>query len=70
MHEQNHIQQCSEEESKEYIRSLIRGCNEAGLQSYVIRSSGMSVIHGAEKDVAMLGKWVKLVREVQKEQNR
>ncbi len=70
VHAQNHIQQCSEEESKEYIRSLIRGCKEAGLQSYVIRSSGMSVLHGAEKDRAMLGKWVKLVREVQKEQNR
>lgn len=68
VHAQNHIQQCSEEESKEYVRSLIRGCRDVGLRSYVIRSSGMSVVHGADTDLALLSRWVDLVRGVQNEQ--
>jgi hypothetical protein len=68
VHAQNHIQQCSEEESKEYVRSLIHGCRDVGLRSYVIRSSGMSVVHGADTDLALLSRWVDLVREVQNEQ--
>jgi hypothetical protein len=70
VHAQNHIQQCSEEESKEYIRSLIRGCREAELRPYVIRSSGMSIVHGAQTDLDMLARWVDLVREVQNENDR
>ena len=64
---QKHIQQCSEEESKDYIRKIIESCKEYSVSSYIIRSSGMSIVHGSEKDLQMLGRWVDLVREVQEE---
>jgi hypothetical protein len=66
---QKHIQQCSEKDSKEYIRKIVRDCKRYSVESYVLRSSGMSVVHGAEKDLNMLARWVELVREVQEEEN-
>lgn len=66
---QTHIQQCSEEESKEYVRKILRDCKKYNIDSYVLRSSGMSVVHGAETDLKMLARWVELVREVQEEEN-
>ncbi len=63
-----HIQECTEEESKEYVRTILRNCRENGVRSYVIRSSGMSVVLGAEEDLRKLGRWVDLVREVQSEE--
>jgi len=29
----------------------------------------MSIVHGAEKDLKMLGRWVELAREVQEEKH-
>jgi len=64
---QTHVQQCSEEESKKYIRGILEDCRKMGINKYVLRSSGMSVVDGAVKDVKKLGRWVDLVREVQEE---
>lgn len=60
-----HIQECSEEDSKEYVRGIIEDCGRNDIERYVIRSSGMSIIFGGEKDMKKLGRWVELVREVQ-----
>jgi len=62
-----HVQECTEEESKEYVRQILQNCREKGIRKYVIRSSGMSIVLGAENDVKKLGRWVELVREVQEE---
>ncbi len=64
---QTHIQECSEEESKAYIRDILTDCREAGINKYVLRSSGMSVVKGAGEDVKKLVRWVELAREVQTE---
>jgi uroporphyrinogen-III decarboxylase len=64
---QTHVQQCSEEESKAYIRTILEECRSSGIDKYVLRSSGMSVVDGAATDAKKLGRWVELVREVQKE---
>lgn len=64
---QTHVQQCTDEGAKEHVRKIIRHCKEASIQSYVLRSSGMSVVFGADKDLQKLARWVELVREVQAE---
>jgi hypothetical protein len=64
---QNHIQECTEEESKAYIRDILAECNDSSIGKYVLRSSGMSIVKGAEEDVRKLAKWVELAREVQAE---
>ena len=64
---QKYVQQCSEEESKEYVRRILESCREYSVSSYVLRSSGMSIVHGAEKDLQMLARWIDLIREVQEE---
>ena len=64
---QTHVQDCTEEESKSYIRDILSDCKEIGIDKYVLRSSGMSVVNGAADDVKKLARWVDLVREVQAE---
>lgn len=64
---QAHVQECTEEESKAYIREILSDCNKAGIDRYVMRSSGMSVLKGADEDVKKLARWVELVRDVQAE---
>jgi len=64
---QSHIQEASEEEAKEYIRSIVNECEQSGINKYVIRSSGMSIVKGGDEDVRRLARWVELVREVQAE---
>jgi hypothetical protein len=60
-----HLQESSDAEAREYVRGILRACREAGVGRYVIRSSGLSVLLGAEKDLARLTRWVQLVREAQ-----
>jgi uroporphyrinogen-III decarboxylase len=60
-----HIQECSEEESKSYVRGILDDCMENKIGKYIIRSSGMSIIFGGNEDMKKLGRWVELVREVQ-----
>ena len=67
VHAQRHIQEASEEEAKAYVRSILEDCRETGIERYVVRSSGMSVLGGAAADIRKLGRWVELVREVQAE---
>jgi hypothetical protein len=62
-----HIQEATEAEQKEYLRAILRACRAHGVQRYVIRSSGMSVLLGGEPDLARLARWVELAREVQTE---
>jgi hypothetical protein len=64
---QTHIQECTEQESKAYIREILIDCKKAGIDKYVLRSSGMSVVNGAADDVKKLARWVELAREVQSE---
>lgn len=64
---QPYIQACSEEESRGYLRRVLQACEAANVDRYVIRSSGMSVLLGAERDIRKLGRWVELAREVQAE---
>ena len=67
VHAQRHIQQATAEEAKAYVRSMLEACRAMGIERYVIRSSGMSVLGGAAEDIRKLGRWVELVREVQAE---
>ena len=67
VHAQKHIQEASEEEAKRYVRSILEDCAAMGIERYVVRSSGMSVLRGAATDSRKLGRWVELVREVQGE---
>jgi uroporphyrinogen-III decarboxylase len=62
-----HIQEAAEAEQKEYLRSILHACRVQGVQRYVIRSSGMSILLGGEPDLAKLARWVELAREVQEE---
>lgn len=64
---QRHIQEADEAAQKAYVRSILRGCRKHGLARYVLRSSGMSLLLGAEADLAKLARWVELVRDVQTE---
>ncbi|MBT3272718.1 MAG: hypothetical protein HN368_06165 [Spirochaetales bacterium] len=64
---QNHIQECTEEESKSYIRGILSECKEADIGRYILRSSGMSIVNGAQEDVKKLARWVELAREIQDE---
>lgn len=59
-----YVQECSEEESKEYVRTILNGCAQKGIDKYIIRSSGMSVVLGGKRDIDKLARWVDLVREV------
>ncbi len=62
-----HIQEASEADQKEYLRDILRACRAHGVQRYVIRSSGMSILLGGEPDLVKLARWVELAREVQGE---
>ena len=62
-----HLQEASDQEARDYVRGILRSCRQAGVKRYVIRSSGMSLLLGAEKDLARLARWVELVREAQGE---
>jgi uroporphyrinogen-III decarboxylase len=64
-----HIQEASEEEQKEYVRSILRACRASRVERYVIRSSGMSILLGGERDLDSLARWVDLAREVQAEKD-
>ena len=64
---QNHVQESTEEESKDYIREILAECKDSGIEKYVLRSSGMSIVNGAEDDVRKLARWVEIAREVQAE---
>jgi hypothetical protein len=64
---QKHVQECTEEESKTYIRDILSDCRDVGINKYVLRSSGMSVIKDAAEDVKKLVRWVELAGEVQAE---
>jgi len=66
---QRHIQEASEPEQKAYVRAILRSCREHGVVRYILRSSGMSLLLGGEPDLARLGRWVELVREVQGEKD-
>ncbi len=63
-----HIQEASEQEQKNYVRGILAACRQDGIQRYVIRSSGMSILLGGEPDLQRLARWVQLVREVQAEE--
>jgi uroporphyrinogen-III decarboxylase len=64
----SHIQEASEAEQKDYLRGILVACRESGIDRYVIRSSGMSILLGGEADIVKLARWVRLVREVQAEE--
>ena len=63
-----HIQEASEQDQKDYVRGILAACRQDGIQRYVIRSSGMSILLGGEADLQRLARWVHLVREVQAEE--
>ncbi|MGA2547333.1 MAG: uroporphyrinogen decarboxylase family protein [Rectinemataceae bacterium] len=64
----SHIQEASDAEQKDYVRGILAACRERGIDRYVIRSSGMSILLGGEPDIRKLARWVELVREVQAEE--
>ena len=61
----NHVQEAGEAEAREYVAGILRACRRAGVQKYIIRSSGMSVLLGAAADLKKLARWVELAREAQ-----
>jgi uroporphyrinogen-III decarboxylase len=62
---QPYIQECTEQESKDYILKLLADCRDERIKKYVIRTSGMSVLLGAQTDFNKLSRWVEIVREAQ-----
>jgi uroporphyrinogen-III decarboxylase len=62
---QKHIQNATDEEMRAYMEEIVACCREMELEKYVLRSSGMSVLLGAEDDLKQLRKWVEVTRRVQ-----
>jgi Uroporphyrinogen decarboxylase (URO-D) len=62
-----HIQEASEDAQREYLRSILGACRADGIERYVIRSSGMSILLGGEPDLQKLARWVVIAREAQSE---
>jgi hypothetical protein len=63
-----HIQEATEDEQRAYLRAMLSACRRDGIQRYVVRSSGMSILLGGEPDLAKLARWVEIAREVQAEE--
>ena len=67
---QPYVQECSEEEAKRYLLKMLAECSQRGLTKYVVRSSGMSIVFGADEDIRRLARWVDIAREAQNEVNQ
>ncbi len=63
---QKHIQQATDDDMKAYMENIVMGCQEMSLEKYVLRSSGMSVLLGAEDDLKRLRRWIEITRDVQR----
>jgi hypothetical protein len=61
------VQKATEEQIREYITETICACRETGLEKYVLRVSGMSLLLGAEEDLRKLQTWIRVTRAVQNE---
>jgi len=60
-----HIQNASEQQTRTYMEGILGTCRRHGLTRYVLRSSGMSQVHGAAEDIRQLARWVEISRDVQ-----
>lgn len=64
---QKHIQHATDDEIRTYMEDIVACCQEMQLKKYVLRSSGMSVLLGAEDDLKRLRKWIEVTRRVQEQ---
>jgi len=58
-----YIQMADKVETQQYINNQISECKQIGLKKYVLRSSGMSKLLGADIDLNKLRGWIELTRE-------
>jgi uroporphyrinogen-III decarboxylase len=61
------VQTASEDRIRQYITETICACQAAGMEKYVLRVSGMSLLLGAEEDLRKLQTWIRVTRAVQDE---
>ncbi|MCP4395813.1 MAG: hypothetical protein GY801_00675 [bacterium] len=64
---QAHIQNAADDEIRSYMEDIVACCQDIQLHKYVLRSSGMSVLLGAEDDLKQLRKWIEVTRRVQEQ---
>ena len=64
VHAQLHIQEAEEAHIERYMRDIVASLVKKSTERYVLRSSGMSMLLGAEEDLLKLRKWVEITREV------
>jgi uroporphyrinogen-III decarboxylase len=66
---QKYIQNSTEEATLDYMRNMVSSVKKSGIEKYVLRSSGMSIVHGVNEDIRRLARWVELSRKAQEEVN-
>jgi uroporphyrinogen-III decarboxylase len=61
---QQHVQEAEDTDVAEYMGDIAVSLMKKGVERYVIRSSGMSILLGTDEDLRKLRKWVEITREV------
>ena len=62
---QKHIQNANSKEVEIYMRGIIQEFKKRKIKKYVLRSSGMSTLLGAKKDIKKLSQWIEITRKLQ-----
>jgi uroporphyrinogen-III decarboxylase len=60
-----YIQNASIEDMKVYMKKIIKELRRKKIKKYVLRSSGMSILLGAQKDIGKLRRWIEVTKELQ-----
>jgi hypothetical protein len=61
---QGHVQEADEADMARYMSDILTLLGEKKVDRYVLRTSGMSVLLGAEQDLMKLKKWIDITRTV------
>ena len=62
---QKHIQSANSKEREIYMRKIIQEFKRRKIKKYILRSSGMSILLGAKKDIKKLREWIEIARKLQ-----
>jgi len=62
---QKYIQGADQDTMRKYMYEIIHYCKKKNLEKYILRTSGMSTLLGAEKDLLKLREWIEVSRDIQ-----
>lgn len=62
---QKYIQNADKEAMGKYMQNILQNCKDRNLNKYILRTSGMSTLLGAEKDLRKLREWIEVSRVLQ-----